>query len=798
MRCCASIIKLVRVFFVCVLCCSAIAGGGMVVGLTIWYFGRDLPDYQQLAHYEPPITTRVHAGDGRLLAEYADRAPHFRADRRDPEAGHPRLPRRPRTRISTAITASTRSSIAAGRADRSRALAQQAPAGRRLDDHPAGRQELPADQRAVDRAQDQGGRCSRLRIEKALSKDRILELYLNEIYLGARRLWRRRGGADLFQQIARRADARRGGLPRRRCPRRPTTTTRYAIPQAAQGAARLGARPDGRGRLRRRRPRPPPPRPSRSSLRQREEAEIVNGAAISPRKCGASCSRVTAKRRSTRAACRCAPASMPELQAVADKALRDGLITYDRAPWRLARRRSAISIPTGDWPAPARGRAAAGRAPRRPAGSSRWCCAPMPTAPRSGLRTARPARIPFAQMRWARPLRDDGDARRLPAQRRRCRCKPGDLVLVEPLAERRTGTQAAAKPAPRAGRLYNLCQIPEVSGALVAIDPHTGRVLAMSGGFSFEISQFNRATQAKRQPGSAIKPFVYLTALDHGFTPVDAGARRPDRRRPGRRACRCGRRATTAAQILRPDAAARRARAVAQPDDRARSPQIVGHGRDRRDDRALRHHGPHAARNISMSLGAGETTPLRLTAAYAMLVNGGKRITPTLIDRIQDRNGDDDLPRRPAALRRLRQRRMEEPGRRRSSPTTASRSPIPPAPIRSSRCCRASCSAAPAHVGQRSASRSPARPAPPTIGTTPGLSASRPISPPASSSATTTRRASARDETGASVAAPVFRDFMMAALKDAPATDSASRPGIRLVPRQRRRPAQPARPGEGT
>jgi penicillin-binding protein 1A len=66
---------------------------------------------------------------------------------------------------------------------------------------------------------------------------------------------------------------------------------------------------------------------------------------------------------------------------------------------------------------------------------------------------------------------------------------------------------------------FTLCQVPEISGALVVMDPHTGRVLALSGGFSFEISQFDRATQAKGQPGSSIKPFVYLTALDHGFTP---------------------------------------------------------------------------------------------------------------------------------------------------------------------------------------------------------------------------------------------------------------------------------------
>src|SRR5205807_9394662 len=101
--------------------------------------------------------------------------------------------------------------------------------------------------------------------------------------------------------------------------------------------------------------------------------------------------------------------------------------------------------------------------------------------------------------------------------------KPGDLVLVEPLPEE-TGKSAAARAT--TAPLYNLCQIPEVSGALVALDPHTGRVLAMSGGFSYELSQFNRATQAKRQPGSSIKPFVYLTALENGYTPssvVDDG-----------------------------------------------------------------------------------------------------------------------------------------------------------------------------------------------------------------------------------------------------------------------------------
>ena len=81
----------------------------------------------------------------------------------------------------------------------------------------------------------------------------------------------------------------------------------------------------------------------------------------------------------------------------------------------------------------------------------------------------------------------------------------GDVIYVEPLEG-------------KAGQ-YRLRQIPEISGAMVAMDPHTGRVYAMVGGFSFDQSEFNRATQAMRQPGSSFKPFVYATALDNGYTP---------------------------------------------------------------------------------------------------------------------------------------------------------------------------------------------------------------------------------------------------------------------------------------
>jgi penicillin-binding protein 1A len=175
-----------------------------------------------------------------------------------------------------------------------------------------------------------------------------------------------------------------------------------------------------------------------------------------------------------------------------------------------------------------------------------------------------------------------------------------------------------------------------VSGAVVALDPHTGRVLALSGGFSYELSQFDRATQAHRQIGSAIKPFVYLTAMDHGFTPssvlldepfvVDQGVGLP-KWKPSNYTHKFYGPLTlrVAVEQSRNLITARLGEAVGLDP--------IGE--------TIEHFGimDHMPRQYAQVLGAGETTPLKLTTAYAMLDNGGKRITPTLIDRIQDRNG---------------------------------------------------------------------------------------------------------------------------------------------------------------
>ncbi|HNS86936.1 MAG TPA: penicillin-binding transpeptidase domain-containing protein, partial [Parvularculaceae bacterium] len=176
---------------------------------------------------------------------------------------------------------------------------------------------------------------------------------------------------------------------------------------------------------------------------------------------------------------------------------------------------------------------------------------------------------------------------------------------------------------------------PTVNGALVAIDPHTGRVLAMVGGFSFQMSEFNRAIQAKRQPGSTFKPFVYATALDNGYTPssivLDAPFVAPGVDswwKPG----------NYAEGRFYGESTLRLGIEQSRNTMTARLAQDLGIGRivDYVSKFRLSDSLP---RELAISLGSGETTLMRITAGYATFVNGGKDIEPFIIDRVQDRSG---------------------------------------------------------------------------------------------------------------------------------------------------------------
>ncbi|MCH8836145.1 MAG: penicillin-binding protein, partial [Proteobacteria bacterium] len=382
-------------------------------------------------------------------------------------------------------------------------------------------------------------------------------------------------------------------------------------------------------------------------------------------------------------------------------------------------------------------------------------------------------RIPLAGLKWARPWTKEqrlGPRVRRPADV----LGPGDVVAVAPLepeAAADAGSGALARPS------FSLRQIPDINGALVALDPHTGRVLAMVGGYSFAASEFNRVTQAMRQPGSAFKPIVYLAALDYGFTPstlildapfvIDQGPGLPKwrpanytKRFYGPSTMRLGieksRNLMTVrlAQTIGIDMVAEYAERLGVVD--------------------------LMPRRLAMALGAAETTLLRLTTAYAMLVNGGKRITPSLIDRIQDRHG--------RTVFRHDTRACEE-----CRADAWTRQPVPVVPdTRESVTDPASAYQVVSMlrgVVERGTGRRVKAVGKPLAGKTGTTNNSYDawfigFSPDLAVGVFAgfdRPRTLGRPEQGATVAGPIFRDFMAAALEGKPAIPFRVPPGIRLV-----------------
>ncbi|HWY13791.1 MAG TPA: penicillin-binding protein 1A [Rhizomicrobium sp.] len=306
------------------------------------------------------------------------------------------------------------------------------------------------------------------------------------------------------------------------------------------------------------------------------------------------------------------------LQNFAVNALRAGLVRYDRRHgWRGAR--SNIPV-TGSWKETL---AAVGNR----SGIDTWRAAVVlgfgpERSVEIGLDDGARARIPFSELLWARKELHEALAGAVPERPQEV-VKVGDVVYVEP-----TGT---------AGE-FGLRQVPEVNGAIVAMDPHTGRVLALSGGFSYASSQFDRAMQAQRQPGSAFKPFVYAAALDHGFTPVskveDAPISLPQGPGLPMWTPKNFENKYLGLQTLR------RGIELSRNLMTIRLAYEVG----------MKNVVPYPIRFgvydsltpwLSNAIGAADTTLVRLTTGYAEFVNGGKKINATLIDRIQDRNGRD-------------------------------------------------------------------------------------------------------------------------------------------------------------
>jgi penicillin-binding protein 1A len=306
------------------------------------------------------------------------------------------------------------------------------------------------------------------------------------------------------------------------------------------------------------------------------------------------------------------------LQNFAVNALRAGLVRYDRRHgWRGAANNISID---GDW------KSALQNAGNH-SGVPTWRLAVVlgygpDKSVRIGFDDGKEGSIPFEQLKWARPEHKASASVGAPPARPEDVVKAGDVIYVE--------------PSDQAGQ-YGLRQVPEVNGAMVVMDPHTGRVFALSGGFSFASSQFDRAMQAQRQPGSAFKPFVYAAALDNGYTPVskvlDAPVSFPQG--PGLPMWT----PKNFEKHLLGLATLRRGIVLSHNLMTIRLAHDVGMDKVVQYPIRMGVYDKLPA-YLSNSIGAYETTLIRLTAGYAQFVNGGKKVTPKLIDRIQDRNGE--------------------------------------------------------------------------------------------------------------------------------------------------------------
>ncbi len=762
---------------------AAVGGGALWV---LYKYGQGLPDYRQLATHTPDVMTRVHAGDGRLLAEFAQEKRAFVP-----------IEAMPKHVIAAFLSAEDKTFYAHSGIDFTgvaRAVVtniQNVASGRRLVGASTITQQvaknfLLTNEVSFDRKIKEA--ILAVRIERAFSKDRILELYLNEIYLGFGSYGVAAAALNYFNksldQLTIGEAAFLAALPK--APNNYNPLTKAAAAKGRRDWV-IGRMLDDR-RIDAAQARAAVSEPLLTA--RREQTEFVEAAYFTEEVRRELVDRF-GEDQLYKGGLSVRTTLDPRMQDAADTALRLGLEAYDR---RHGYRGVVTSAPTGqrfdtplDWRAYLSSLS-------RPKGSDGMLLSVVLGIDDAagyaeiGVENGSKGLLTLPELTWAREALEDGK-RGAAVKKPSDVLVAGDVVLVSPLLPR-PANEAAKERAIVDGE-YKLRQVPEVQGAIIAIDPHTGRVKAMSGGYDFSLSQFNRATQAARQPGSAFKPFVYLAGLDKGYTPsskildapfvIDQGPGLP-KWRPDNYSNKFYGPSTMRLGIekSRNLMTVRLAQKIGMDE--------IGRYAERFDIV------DNLPKTLAMSLGAGETTLIRLTTAYAMLVNGGKKINPTLIDRVQDRLGRTVF-RHDARICEGCRVDMWMQQRVPQVPDTREQVTDPGSAFQIVNMLRG--------VVERGTGRRVSAVGKPLAGKTGTTNEERDtwfigFSPDLAVGVFIgfdTPTPLGRRETGSSVAAPVFRDFMAMALEGQPAIPFRTPPGIRLM-RVNARTGLPARSGD--
>ncbi len=579
----------------------------------IYWITRDLPSYDALTNYEPPVTTRVYAGNGTLIGEYARERRLFVPIGAMPallkeaflSAEDKNFYNHPGVDISGIARAIVYNLRNTGRPQGASTITQQVARVFLLNSD-------------VNYSRKVREAVLAMRIDGAFTKDKILELYLNQIFLGENSYGVTAAAMNYFSK---------------------------PLGELSLGEiAYLAALPKG---------------PANYHPVRRKEAAIIrrnwvidqmaeNGYVTHEQAETAKAEDLVTYRRPFGAVAQDVDYFVEEvrrvlyekygqealydgglqvrttldtrLQDIAVRSLRKGLIEYDRRHgWRGPVAKLDMDA---DWQVKF-------KEVQNRSGVPTWRLAVV-----TGISAKQDVeltfegggkgQIPFKELAWARkPIRSWlGPEVKKAADA----VAPGFVVYVESLAE----------PG-KVSDTYGLRQVPEINGAIVAIDPFTGDVLALSGGFSYASSEFDRAMQAQRQPGSTFKPFVYATALDNGYTPISRVLDSPFAVPQG-----------PGLPLWTPQnyeegeylglTTLRKGLELSRNVMTARLAHEIGIEKiaETVERMGVYEKLPHL---LSMSLGAGESTLLKVTTGYAQFVNGGRKLMPTLVTRVQDRHG---------------------------------------------------------------------------------------------------------------------------------------------------------------
>jgi len=563
---------------------------------TLWYFSSDLPDYKILSSYKPPISSRVHSGQGQLIAEYALQKRFFIPYESIPKNviysflsaedknffSHPGVDAKSITR---AIVKNTKNIFSNKRLEGASTITQQVAKNFLLTNEVSIKRKIKEAILAF-------------RIERAYSKERIMELYLNQIYLGEGTYGIAAASLEYFDKAVSELNYEEAAMLAA-LPKAPSKYNPYKSKKIAKTRRDFVLKnlyensyineSEYKNLI------------NKKIRIKKRKIELLEEANFYTEEVRRIISDTYGYDNLYKGGLSIRTPMNSDYQKETVYALRKGLESYDK---RHGWRGPITNIVSKNWK---------NQIEKFIIDKSlQWRLAKVIEVNKLSIKIetedAEIGFINFKNVSWTRKKSFDDIL------------KLDDIIYVEKIKKDK----------------WSLKQLPKINGAIVVMDPYTGRVLAMSGGFSYNLSEFNRATQAKRQPGSAFKPFVYAAALENGFTPstlildapfvMDQGEGlktwKPEnygKKFYGPSTLRTGIEKSRNLMTVR----------VAQKVGFEQISKVA-------NSFGIYNHVPEL---LSVSLGSAETTLVRLTNAYCTFVNGGKKVDPIFIDRVQDRRG---------------------------------------------------------------------------------------------------------------------------------------------------------------